>query len=292
MQLSLKIDCREHHLLRALHASGAPCASTLIVEQLDLGDVQVCIGGASGCGGDGAVPDRPDIIFERKTLPDMCASIKDGRYREQRLRLQAARERHGCVLVYVLEGGVADGVPDPLGLAAAAAGLSTTVLHTCVFNLMFKSGVHVVHTRDAPDTARYVSFVFDKRAKQMQTAAAAADVHVPDSMETMQPLPPAHSRRDCCGGIQDALVASGAHAKRGANLTPRTCFLMQLCQVPGVSAKTAATLAARWPSMAALYAELGAQEAAGRVRALCDLPGFGKKSAARFAAFMFAPENA
>ena len=54
-------------------------------------------------------PDK-SIIIERKCVPDMLASIKDGRYKEQKVRLQAEKlQSSGKKLIcYLIEGSSQD----------------------------------------------------------------------------------------------------------------------------------------------------------------------------------------
>jgi crossover junction endonuclease MUS81 len=44
------------------------------------------------------------MVIERKTYTDLAASIKDGRYAEQKFRLEELRSDTGCSIVYFIEG--------------------------------------------------------------------------------------------------------------------------------------------------------------------------------------------
>ena len=44
------------------------------------------------------------MVVERKTYADLAASIKDGRYAEQKFRLEELRSDTGCSVVYFIEG--------------------------------------------------------------------------------------------------------------------------------------------------------------------------------------------
>jgi len=54
-------------------------------------------------------PDK-SIIIERKCVPDMLASIKDGRYKEQKIRLQAEKSQSSGnkIICYLIEGSSQD----------------------------------------------------------------------------------------------------------------------------------------------------------------------------------------
>lgn len=100
--VTLKIDIREHALMAELEKFGIPYEK----ETLDVGDFRILIGGEEVPGESEHPPMEQKIILigERKTLADFAASNTDGRYREQRARLLAAKSSVGCALVYVLEG--------------------------------------------------------------------------------------------------------------------------------------------------------------------------------------------
>jgi len=50
------------------------------------------------------IKDEIVLIIERKTVEDLAASIKDGRYREQKSRLLANFSKHQ--ILYIIEGNV------------------------------------------------------------------------------------------------------------------------------------------------------------------------------------------
>jgi ERCC4-type nuclease len=63
-------------------------------QQLDLGDILLT-----------SDEGNPLVLIERKTFPDMMASIKDGRYKEQSHRLSHLEEYPPHSIFYLLEGG-------------------------------------------------------------------------------------------------------------------------------------------------------------------------------------------
>ena len=83
---TVTIDSRERSLIRIFHEQGA---SGQIIRSLPLGDVQCTYACGSGW------------LLERKTALDFAASIRDGRYFEQRARLLSAE---GMRVVFIIEG--------------------------------------------------------------------------------------------------------------------------------------------------------------------------------------------
>ena len=72
---TLIIDNREKHLIELLKKRYPELVFS--IQQLDIGDIHVLYKGILV------------VVIERKTIADLIASIKDGRYREQKLRLKA-----------------------------------------------------------------------------------------------------------------------------------------------------------------------------------------------------------
>ena len=87
MSVKLVLDVRENELIKRFKL----LKIDYITEQLDLGDIKVLL------------DDEIVSIIERKTINDLSASIKDGRYKEQKLRLLNT-DIDRTKIVYVIEG--------------------------------------------------------------------------------------------------------------------------------------------------------------------------------------------
>ncbi len=92
----IKIDCREIKLQQLCHASladaGTDANLKLVSESLPLGDIIIC----DDYGNE-------KVLIERKSLADLAASIRDGRYSEQGFRLNQC-SLHNHQIYYVIEG--------------------------------------------------------------------------------------------------------------------------------------------------------------------------------------------
>jgi ERCC4-type nuclease len=97
----IKIDIREADLIKSCTflLGSMPCFKDLqiVMEALPIGDIILC---------NNADPSNPTtdlVIIERKSLRDLSASIKDGRYEEQSYRLNGL-PHHNHNIVYLVEG--------------------------------------------------------------------------------------------------------------------------------------------------------------------------------------------
>lgn len=257
----------------------------LRVAALDLGDFQIVehefIEQEEQKEEEETMKTRPRVIFERKTLADMCASIKDGRYREQKARIFGSglvdNNKEGARVVYILEGCAS--YDRDLRRVSVENGLNSSTLQSCVHNLMFRDGIFVVFATDVQDTASFLRETWKRYRQQSSRTATARNNGVAVGATSNN-----------SDAITSALVGAAAHAKRNRNITHRTCFLMQLCQFPGVSEKTALAISDKWGSMQRLYADLSSLSEKERVDAFSSIPGIGKVNARKFVEFAF-PES-
>lgn len=115
---------------------------------LDLGDAQVFVA-AGPAGGETAPAPAPAWLVERKTQADLVASIKDGRWREQKQRVLAnvPLER----VVYVVEG--AAGFAYDARTRHVPGLTSPAALQSCLLNAQFRDGRAAVAPRDLPAPA-------------------------------------------------------------------------------------------------------------------------------------------
>lgn len=96
----LKIDIRESDLIakcqELVSAVGSPWKEIVVKsEVLPLGDIFVY---------ESTTEQSDHILIERKTVADLMASIRDGRYEEQSYRLIHSNEHHPHNIVYLIEG--------------------------------------------------------------------------------------------------------------------------------------------------------------------------------------------
>lgn len=148
----IKVDMREKSLIEALtHLTGETGEGnvTVSVEALPLGD---CIiqndDGQERC------------IIERKTLKDLAASIRDGRYAEQSFRLNACSV-HNHHVVYLIEGNLDTYVPGRLKITKDA-------LVSSFVTLNFYKGFSVHRTQTVVESATWL-YQFANKLTKSQT---------------------------------------------------------------------------------------------------------------------------
>ena len=137
MAATLLLDTREHALAAELTRMCIP----FTVAPLDAGDFHI-------------VSDTSTVLIaERKSFADFAASNTDGRYREQRARLMAARAT-GIAVLYVLEGGWTADEAGSWGRGKAVVTEST--LRRLTTRLMLRYGLPVLSSDSVAGTARWI----------------------------------------------------------------------------------------------------------------------------------------
>jgi ERCC4-type nuclease len=129
------LDTRERELIPRLPA--------WTVKTLPIADVWI------GCSGEQILPGG--IFIERKEIHDLEASMKDGRYREQRTRMQAAATASGAHILYVLEGDI-----------NTVRSFSKETVWKWLDRLMFVHKISVYQTRTVDETALFLKTLAEK----------------------------------------------------------------------------------------------------------------------------------
>ena len=162
-------------------------------------------------------------VIERKTVQDLESSIRDGRYREQCSRLKSLPIEDRKVIILV-EGNYSTHVPSRFG-----RGLPKESLVGAQISMWFREGFTVVNTWDVQMTALYIECAIRKihRLTMENKESATRLLPTPALMPTPQ-----------------------------STRTPENAVLMILCQVPGISTKTALAIQAHFPSIKTLLDKL------------------------------------
>lgn len=86
-------------------------------------------------------------VFERKTLEDYGASLKDGRI-DNREKLFLARDKTQCRIFYIIEGWSAK------SRASSHAGIPFKSIEASIFHQMMRDGIYFIFTSGIEDTAQ------------------------------------------------------------------------------------------------------------------------------------------
>jgi ERCC4-type nuclease len=209
-------------------------------ETLDLGDIHI------------SFPDKV-YVFERKNVPDLLSSIKDGRYKEQKARLLS--NIHLQHLTYIIEG---DNV-----VSTMSYNNNKSVLLGAYFNTLFRDNIRVLFTKNVSETVTLI------------LSLAAKIIDNPDKFST--------------SNISSSDYTDNLKLKRKKidNIDVRSCYIMQLSQIPHISNVIAKNIASIYPTFRDLIYALDACDTEDKkIQLLCAIDKIGKEKAKNIIQFL------
>lgn len=186
-KIKLQIDNREMKLVRLLSDRNQQEIEMEVV-QLPIADIVVMHG------------NTPVVAIERKTISDLCASIKDSRYKEQKERLLKVFPKDS--IMYLIEGEWSTHMDE---MAKGA-----------IINTMLRDKIKVFLTPSIDMTAQYIVDACKRIAKN----------------------PPSYiggGGSDDRSEYADALSQVASIAKKRDHMDARTFSILSLSLIPGVS---------------------------------------------------------
>ena len=245
--LRVVVDSRETRLICEMQDRPF---SSWTTKMLDLGDIHIVDSkGVVVC------------VIERKTWSDWAASIRDGRYREQKARMlrwqQTPTETKHKRCMYIVEGNIPS-------LQTAGfykiGGMDVDTLTKSICSTILRDNVPVLFSETTEQTACLVEILVrvwgGTYTKKNTTRPSSIDY--------------------------DTAVLLQNTMNKSANKTPNQCYLSQLAQLPGVSVHTAKILAAEYENM---FVFCKALKNNGH-KAVSYIRGIGPKTAGKIVTFM------
>jgi ERCC4-type nuclease len=166
------------------------------------------------------------ILFERKSLTDLLASIKDGRYEEQSYRLTHASEFHSHNIIYIIEG----------QLSTLKSHLEKKIVYSCIASLHAFKGFSVMRTSSLQETAELVFYMAEKidrtlakgKVPKFYKWSTQENNNVSSVVPSTQNEP-----ENYCTVVKKT---------KKDNITTNNIGEIMLCQIPGISALSAMTI--------------------------------------------------
>ena len=200
--MEIWLDHREMELKRTM------VDSFIHAKQLDIGDVLF------------AHQQNIVLVFERKTASDLSSSVIDGRYLEQKTRLQTFSTEHKVPVVYIIEGCSM--------ICHNDERLSENSLSALKIALLFDDDIKVVYTENVQQTVEFLRRAFQH---------VSSNIH----------------RCECPKATMDDIMCM----KKNRLITSANLFRLQLAQIPGVSIKISQIIATTFSNSAVtFFAEL------------------------------------
>ena len=219
-------DHRERSLIDHLMLADAD----VDVKPLDVGDFHI------------SNADGFSLVVERKTLDDLSSSIIDGRYKEQKLRLDALRSQ-GTQVLFIVENTA----------KVTKKGLPHSTLLSAMLSTMLVGNFFVYRTKNTAETAHLLQILHKNihENKYSDTARAVASTY------------------------------NAVHTKKSDNYTPKLTYESMLRCVHGVSSNTAGRISTQFPTLESLVQGFLRLDEHQRPAMLCSIEKIGPKISAR-----------
>ena len=169
------------------------------------------------------------VLFERKSLNDLAASIQDGRYKEQSFRLTQTTDFHNHNIIYIIEGDIAR-------YDAKHSRISKSALQSAMVSLLYYKGFSVIRTMNVGETAEFILHFADKVVKERALGPA---VPAYSNTLTAMTLPTLPCDDDETAATAERYSEVAAKKEKRDYITRENIGEIMLAQVPGVSPKIA-----------------------------------------------------
>jgi len=207
--MQIVIDNREKSLIESCEKLISITESfkkiTFSIENLELGDILIKDD-----------KEKDILIIERKSISDLIASIKDGRYAEQSFRLNGINHENHNIL-YIIEGSIK-------GLDA----IMKKTVYTSIFSLNHYKGFSTYRSESIDDTAYILLNMFIKLQK-------SKDPYYPIKLKKEK----SELEEEKNTEEVDEKYCSVVKKKKNSNITVENFGEIVLCQIPSVSSVTA-----------------------------------------------------
>lgn len=191
-----------------------------------------------------------EYIFERKTINDLISSIHDGRYREQKARMIDNYDNKR--ITYIIEGD---------DILSSKTYNKSKVLQSTYLNILFRDNIRLVFTKNVNETA---------------TLILSLSIKIIENPEKFNNISNNNTT------YTDHLKLK---KKKIENIDEKTCYLMQLSQIPYISNTIAKNISNIYPSMTSLI--LALNEVDDKNKELCKIEGVGKEKASYIIKYLF-----
>lgn len=259
--MNIKIDVREAELLKKCETNLQVVTNfkdlKLVPEQLPLGDIIINDG------------QNDLLIIERKTLSDLAASIKDGRYEEQSYRLKNLWH-HNHNIIYLIEG-------DFARFNSFKDRIDKQTLYSALVSINYYKGFSVWRSSSVEETALIVCNMAYKIKKEMEkgktpfysnmllqnttTSSSSLPEQIENTLSTTTTnaadttdVPASTSvatEKDYCTVVKKV---------KKDNITIENIGEIMLCQIPGISSASALAILAQFKTMPNLIKSIAADE--------------------------------
>lgn len=172
--------------------------------------------------------DKIKVIIERKSIEDLESSIKDGRYREQSVRLNGC-STHNHNIIYLIEGNIETYKNTKF----------KSTIYSSIFSLNYFKGFSIICSNNKIETGEIIyNFICKLIREENRSGYYSLDLdNISDKSTTIDYL-------------ENIKVA------KKSNITPENIFQLMLMQIPGISNSSAKVISQQYKTLTILLDSL------------------------------------
>lgn len=264
----IKVDTRENDLMQQINyfITNIPIFKKINVksETLPIGDIIITDD-----------LENEKLIIERKTVADLMASIKDGRYEEQSYRLNGINH-HNHNIIYLIEGDL-----NKINRFKPESTVEKLTLYSAMFSLNYYKGFSLFRTTSLEETATVICNMAYKLEKEKASNKKAyySNSNSDQINEIVSKLPEEVSvisgvkiikmelpleninendQNNCSKKEEpnDKDYVNVVKKVKKENITTENIDEILLCQIPGISSVTALAIIEKYKSIVNLIKEI------------------------------------
>lgn len=189
-----------------------------------------------------------DLIIERKSINDLLASIKDGRYEEQSYRLNGLK-KHNHNIIYLVEGDInkmnrfKDNKMEKL------------TIYSAIFSLNYYKGFSVIRTFTIEESAIFICNSVIKLSKERNGKKAFYTAHIINDTNETNETNKTNETNEIKEESDKDYIGVVKKVKKD-NITSDNIDEIMLCQIPGISAASAIAIMQKFKTLSNLLKEL------------------------------------
>ena len=251
----IKIDCREKALLEECNKQQLINDSSqfikIISENIPLGDIIIYDDN-----------NNEKLIIERKTLLDLAASIRDGRYTEQGFRLQQC-SMHNHNIIYLIEGDLRYYKP-------FKSNIDKKALLSSMVSINYFKGFSLFRTITLTETAEWLLQLTTKLHKESSSPGYyEKTLNTINTINTINTMPSTNLPTEA---TNDSYSSAMKRVKK-ENINPANIGEIMLAQIPGVSNASAIAIMNKYLTIKNLIEKLGSDDKALNNLSISDKSG-------------------
>jgi ERCC4-type nuclease len=229
----IKIDVRERDLIEQINKILPNYTSIQIeVTTLPIGDIIITNNDN----------DNNDlVIIERKTVADLAASIKDGRYEEQSYRLNGL-DIHNHNIIYLIEGDISK-------FGSFNDKNIKNTLYSAMFSINYYKGFSLMRSFNLTETAIIICNMANKLQRELDKGKQGFfnDSKSDNNNETISNAATYNVDKDYVSVVKKV---------KKDNITPDNIGEIMLCQIPSISSTTALAVLQKFKSISELIKQI------------------------------------